>query len=419
METEKKLTIGLFGFGTVGQGLWDVTSKTKGLQCEIKKIVVKQAGKQRALPDHYFTTDKNEILNDDDINVVVELIDDADAAFDIVATALRKGKAVVSANKKMIAHHLQELIELQKQFNAPFLYEASTCASIPIIRNLEEYYDVNLLHGFAGIVNGSTNYILTKMLQEKQSYQHALADAQAKGFAESNPKLDVEGYDAVNKLTILLIHAFGLLVKPEDILFTGIQHLKPCDAQFALQHDYRIRLVAQAYKQEDGSIASFVLPQFVQPTNELFETNNEFNAIVLETAFSDRQFFKGKGAGGSATASAVLADLAALRYDYRYEYKQLGLANVATLCTDCYLHVFVSAKKLEDIPVDYFEHVEEWHNSLDHVSMIGVVTLNLFKKIIENNEQYQLSIVLMPLALVNDIEVRRVKKKSLALAGIK
>src|SRR3954463_4459455 len=141
----KKLRLGLFGFGVVGQGLYDVLHKTKGINAEVAKICVKHRNKPRPISADYFTFDKDEILNDDSLDVVIELIDNADEAFEIVSAALKKGKAVVSANKKMIAEHLQELYDLQQKHNVPFLYEASACGSIPVIRNLEEYYDNDLL----------------------------------------------------------------------------------------------------------------------------------------------------------------------------------------------------------------------------------------------------------------------------------
>ncbi len=164
----RNLTLGLFGFGCVGQGLYHVLDETQGIKAEIKKICVKHRNKPRTLPENLFTFDKDEILNDPSIDVVVELIDDADAAFEIVKAALQNGKAVVTANKKMLAEHLEEIYGLQQQYGKPVLYEGSVCGSIPIIRNLEEYYDNDLLTGIEGIFNGSTNYILTKVFEEKK-----------------------------------------------------------------------------------------------------------------------------------------------------------------------------------------------------------------------------------------------------------
>jgi homoserine dehydrogenase len=217
----KKLNIGLFGFGCVGYGLYEVLEKTPTLQTSIKKICVKHAEKERVIPKDHFTFDKYELLNDDDINVIVELIDDADAAFEIVSYALKHGKAVVTANKKMLAEHLEELLELQAKHDVPLLYEAACCASIPIIRNLEEYYDNDLLESIEGIINGSTNYILTKTSDEGIGYSEALANAQELGYAESNPILDTGGYDAKYKLIILILHAFGIKTKPDQIFNLG------------------------------------------------------------------------------------------------------------------------------------------------------------------------------------------------------
>jgi homoserine dehydrogenase len=158
----KKLTIGLFGFGCVGTGLYEVLNKSQLLDAEIKRIVVKTKGKKRLLPEEVFSYEKEDILNDSSINTVVELIDDANAAYELVIRALKAGKHVVSANKKLIAEHLDELIDTARANNVSFLYEASVCGSIPIIRNLEEYYNNDSLSKVEGICNGTTNYILTQ-----------------------------------------------------------------------------------------------------------------------------------------------------------------------------------------------------------------------------------------------------------------
>jgi homoserine dehydrogenase len=200
---QTKLVIGLFGFGVVGESLYKVLAQTPSLQAEVRRVCIKNPEKERNAPAELFTTNADELLNDTAINVIVELTSDPEAAYRIITTGLRKSKAVVSAGKKTIAEHLPELIELQQQYNVPLLYEAACCASIPVIRNLEEYYDNDLLHSISGIVNGSTNYILTRMAAEKLSFTEALKEAQAAGFAEADPSLDIEGKDAVNKLAIL------------------------------------------------------------------------------------------------------------------------------------------------------------------------------------------------------------------------
>src|SRR5690606_8684204 len=203
---EKKLKLGIFGFGVVGQGLYDII-KTKELNLEIKKFVIKHPEKKRTLPQELFHTDPDDILEDPEINTVIELIDDAEVAFEIVSKALKNGKNVVSANKKMIATHLKELVEIQQTHNTSLLYEGAVCGSIPIIRNLEEYYDNELLHSVSGIFNGSSNYILSKIFNENLAYETALRQAQDLGFAETDPTLDVGGFDPKFKLAIVASHA--------------------------------------------------------------------------------------------------------------------------------------------------------------------------------------------------------------------
>lgn len=417
METHKQLTIGLFGFGVVGEGLYKVLQQTPSLKASIKKICIKNYGKKRNAPATLFTTDRDEILNDRDINVVVEVIDDADAAFAIVTTALQNGKDVVSASKKMIAEHLPALLQLQEETGRSFLYEAAACASIPVIRNLEEYYDNDLLHSIKAIVNGSTNFILTKMFEDGLDFKSALILAQQLGFAESNPKLDVEGYDAVNKWTFLLTHAYGITAAPEQILYNGIQHIQAADAAVARSKGQSIKLVAQAQKLKNGKVAAFVLPQFVKLDDHLAFVKNEYNGVVIESGFSDKQFFYGKGAGSFPTASAVLSDIAALRYQYRYEYKKLYHHQPHELGTGIYLRAYVSFDDISHIPKDRFEWIEEWHAQEERKYLVGVIR---FEELAVNNwwRENNCSLILTPDPVIEDIEVRKLKKKSLELAGI-
>jgi homoserine dehydrogenase len=417
MTTNNKLTIGLFGYGVVGKGLYSVLHNTPTLTSTIKKICIKNEQKQRDIDATYFTSNKNTLLNDPEINVIVELIDDATAAFDIVKTALQNGKAVVSANKKMIAEHFEELLSLQQQYNVPFLYEASCCASMPIIRNLEEYYDNDLLQSFRGIINGSTNYILTKMLTENEEYKNALLHAQAAGFAESNPALDVEGFDAANKLAILLAHSFGVIANPNEILFTGIQNICTVDATYANEKEQRIKLVGSIKKLSNGKLAAYVLPQFVSNTDDLFFVQNEFNAAVTESTFADKHFFKGKGAGAYPTASAVLSDIGALRYNYKYEYKKLFSQNKTELTNDYYLRVFISTDSIGKVNKQNFEWIEEYHNTVGKCWLIGVIHA---QKLVSNSwwKQQGVSLVLCEDAIIENIDYKKITKRSLELAGV-
>ncbi|RYE26406.1 MAG: homoserine dehydrogenase [Sphingobacteriales bacterium] len=398
---QKKLNIGLFGFGVVGGGLYKVLQQTASLNAQIQKVCIKHPEKKREAPQELFTTEANTLLNDESINVIVELIDDADAAYQIVSTALKSGKAVVSANKKMIAEHLTELLELQEKHNVPFLYESACCASIPVIRNLEEYYDNDLLQSISGIVNGSTNYILTRVSEDKIDFQQALLQAQVEGFAESDPTLDIEGIDAVNKLSILLMHAYGIVTNPKQIIHSGITQLQEHDAIFAKEKGYEIKLVAQAKKLDNGQIAAFVLPQFVTTESQLHNVKNEYNGVVIESGLADKQFFYGKGAGSFPTASAVLSDLSALRYDYKYEYKKLKQSNKPSLINDFLLRVYISFEGLFQVPHERFERIEEWSSNNQRCYVIGVIR---FSRLVNGDwwRKKNVSLIVCPDAFVEN-----------------
>jgi homoserine dehydrogenase len=232
----KQLTIGLFGFGCVGTGLYEVLNQSNLLDAKIKRIIVKNRTKKRIIGAEHFGYEAAEILNDEEINLIVELINDSNEALAIVREALSKGKHVVSANKKLIAEHLDELLNLAKENNVSFLYEASVAGSIPIIRNLEEYYNNDSLSSVQGIVNGTTNYILTQA-NYGVSYADALQKAQELGFAEADPTLDVDGFDSKFKLVLLIKHAFGLTVQPENVFNYGIRQIKPQDVKYASEKE--------------------------------------------------------------------------------------------------------------------------------------------------------------------------------------
>lgn len=371
----KRLTMGLFGFGVVGQGLHDIIS-TKELNIEIKKIAIKNPEKERILPEHLFTTNPDDILNNPSINTVIELINDADAAYEIVTRALKSGKNVVSANKKMIAEHLDELVNLQEKYNTSLLYEGAVCGSIPIIRNLEEYYDNELLHSISGIFNGSSNFILSKIANEGLEYSHALKQAQDLGFAEKDPILDVGGYDPKYKLVIAAAHAYGIFVKPEQILNIGIQNFSSSDLHFAQEHQLKIKLVPTAKKLNDKEISLYVIPKLIPKTDFLYNVENEYNAVSVKAAFADQQLFYGKGAGGHPTGSAVLSDVAALRYDYRYEYKKYHHDKKLKLQNDHIIPIYIRYNHESLINDIHFEFIAEEHKSIELKYVLGGVKIS-------------------------------------------
>ena len=221
----------------------------------------------------------------------------------------------------------------------------------------------------------------------------------------------------MNKWAILLAHAYGIIEKPNAILFTGIQNIRAGDALVAKEKNQQIKLVAQAKKLENGKVIAFVLPQFVNPDDHLAFVKNEYNGVVIETGFADKQFFYGKGAGSFPTASAVLSDISALQYEYKYEYKKLYHHQPYELTNDFYLRTYISFNDWEFVPREDFEWIEEWHAQEERKYFIGVISFNKLKNSNwwkENNT----SLILTPDSIIENIDLRNLKKKSLELAGI-
>lgn len=364
----------MFGFGVVGQGLYDII-KTKNLNLEIKKFVIKNADKKRSLPADLFSTDAEAILDDPEINTVVELIDDAEAAYRLTVRALKSGKNVVSANKKMIAGHLEELVDIQHEYGTSLLYEGAVCGSIPIIRNLEEYYDNELLHSVSGIFNGSSNYILSKVFNENQLYADALKKAQELGFAETDPTLDVGGYDPKFKVCIVASHAYGIYVKPDDVFNIGIDKLGQQDIRFAKEKNFKIKLIPTAKEIDGNKVVLYVLPRLVGKESILYNVENENNGVLVKAAFADEQFFYGKGAGGHPTGSAVLSDIAALRYGYRYEYKKHLESSALNYSQDYLIKVYLRYTDDQLIEKLNFSEITERYYAADFKYVIGHINL--------------------------------------------
>ncbi len=410
----KTLKIGLFGFGCVGQGLYHVLKNSSGFKADIVKIAVKNKTKQRPLDKGVFTFDKYEILDNPEIDVIVELIDDAEEAFNIVSYALSKGKHVVTANKKMVAQNLRELFDLQHKNNVSLLYEASSCGSIPIIRTLEEYFDNEQIEKVSGIFNGTTNYILTKTISEKLSYQDALKQAQEKGFAESDPTNDVEGFDAKFKAVIIALHAFGVFAKPEEVLNFGISTLHPNDINYASEKGYKIKLVPTIKRVSENEVAIFVLPKYVDSNNHLFSVDNEFNGAIVDGAFSGEQFLKGKGAGGHPTGAAVLSDISALSYGYKYEHKKQHQNPDLKFTNNVFVKIYFHYNRLIDLEKLNFEEISERYSSGNYNYVVGYVAL---ENIISNKDyilKNNLFVSLVGEEIAKSISDLKTEKKSLS-----
>ena len=372
------IKISLFGFGVVGQGVYEVIRKSKNAHAEIAKICVHDLSKPRSIEvDPSLLTDKAEdILNNPEINLIVEVINNADDAFSIVKTALEKGIPVVSGSKAMLAKHLPELIELQKKHNVALLYDASSCGSIPVIRNLEEYYDNDLLLEVKGILNGSSNYILSRVFDHKEAYASALRKAQELGFAETDPSFDIEGYDSLFKLVIITVHALGTYVAPEKIFTYGISTIHDSDIQYAREKGVKIKLVAQVVKVSDEHFTMFVMPEFVNPNKYIYSVDDEYNGVVIRGECYDRQFMFGKGAGSLPTASSILSDVMARLHDYRYEYKKQNYLQKPDYTTDITLKIYVRYSETNIQHVLNFDEIHEQYISSESNYVIGEIKLS-------------------------------------------
>lgn len=372
------IKIGLFGFGIVGQGIYRVIKRATNAHAEIKRICVRNIGKRRDIEfdSSLLTDNSDEILNDPEINLVVEVVDDAEASYSIVTSALRRGIPVVSGNKAMIARHLPELIELQRKYDTALLYDASSCGSIPVIRNLEEYYDNDLLLEVKGILNGSSNYILSRVFDHDEDYADALHRAQKLGFAESDPSFDIEGYDSLFKLIIITVHALGVYVAPEEVFTYGISAISDFDIRYAREKSMKIKLVAQVVKVAEDKFTMFVMPEFVSPSKYIYSVDDEYNGVVIRGECYDRQFMFGKGAGSLPTASSILSDVMARRHGYRYEYKKMDYLRLPAYTTDVMLKIYLRYPDREFLGSMPFLSISEQYTSQAANYVMGEIKLS-------------------------------------------
>ena len=310
-------TFGLCGLGNVGSGVirllrenGSLAGERWGLHPWPKHILVRDFDKPRPVdvPRELLTTDPRTIIDDPDIDVVVELIGGRDTAREIVLESLRRGKSVVTANKDLLAYHGPEILEIAAEHGAEVYFEASVAGGTPIIRPLKYSLAADRITTIKGILNGTTNYILTRMTRDGRDYASSLAEAQANGYAESDPADDVEGRDAVRKLAILATVAFGTPVNPDQIYMEGIAHIQPRDIAYARELGYVIKLVATARDRGD-TVEVRVHPTLLPEHHPLAKVDGSFNSVMVEGNFVGNVTFTGRGAGGGPTASAVVADL--------------------------------------------------------------------------------------------------------------
>lgn len=307
--------IAVLGHGVVGSG-------TVELFCKNKDSIIKKAGIDldikyildiRDFPDspyaEKFTKNIDDILNDDEVTVVAEVMGGVEPAFTFVKSCLEKGKSVVTSNKELVAKKGAELLKMAKAHNCNFLFEASTGGAIPIIRPLHQCLAGNDITGAAGILNGTTNFILTKMINENMDFDAALKLAQELGYAEKDPTADIEGHDACRKICILASLIFGKHVYPDWVHCEGITKITAEDAQYAESWGGAVKLIGSVKRTDDGKILPMVRPAFVCAANQLSHVSDVFNGIMVYGDAIDQVMFYGRGAGKFPTASAVVGDI--------------------------------------------------------------------------------------------------------------
>lgn len=312
-----RIEIALLGIGNVGKGVYSILSDNKdkierNALCEIhvKKILVRDINKDRGIdiPDGILTNNIDDILHDDEIKLVVELMGGVKLPYIYITTAINKGKHVVTANKAVIATYGRELIDLADKKGVFLKYEASVAGGIPIISVMDKSLTANRIDDIAGIINGTTNYILSKMTSLGMSFADALKLAQDRGYAEADPTSDVSGQDAAYKLAILAMKAYGVYVDPEDISYEGIENITKADIKYASRLNYTIKLLAEA-RRIDKTVALHVHPTLVPNSHPLASVNGAFNALFLSCNAADDIMLYGRGAGSKPTGSAVLSDV--------------------------------------------------------------------------------------------------------------
>ncbi len=306
------IKVGIIGVGTVGTSVAqilkdnaDVISARAGVDITVKSGVVKNLNKDRGL-DIIITDNVDDILNDKEIDIVVELMGGVDEPFEVVKRALKAGKAVVTANKALLAYHRYELQDLAK--NIAFEYEASVAGGIPIINALRDGLSANHIESIMGIMNGTCNYMMTEMSNNGVSYDAILKEAQDLGYAEADPSFDVGGFDAAHKLLILASIAYGIDAKPEDILIEGIDKVRSEDIAFAKEFGYSIKLLGIAKKDED-EVELRVHACLIKQEEMIAKIDGVLNAISVVGDKVGETLYCGPGAGGDATASAVVANI--------------------------------------------------------------------------------------------------------------
>ncbi|MBC7075556.1 MAG: homoserine dehydrogenase [Syntrophomonadaceae bacterium] len=353
------INIGLLGCGTVGSGVVkllkkneEIITKRTGDTIVIKKVLEKDRDKcfSLGIDERMIAQDISEILDDEEIDIIVELIGGIEPAFEFIVQAMQKGKSVVTANKDLIAIKGRELFEMAEENNVDFYFEASVAGGIPIIYPLKQSLAGNRIRKVIGILNGTTNYILTKMSREGRAFDEILAEAQKLGYAEADPSSDVNGLDAARKIAILSSIAFNTRVTLDNVYVEGITSIEPADIRYAQELGYVVKLLAIAKEDEEGRVQARVHPAFIPRTHPLAAVDDVFNAVFVQGDAVGEIMHYGRGAGQMPTASAVVGDIIDIARNIMYNvngrigctcYESKPIVDIKQLSAQFYIRMTV------------------------------------------------------------------------------
>jgi homoserine dehydrogenase len=418
----QQIGVGIAGLGNVGAGVFKHLTSNRallrerlGLELSVRKVAVRDAGRARdvVVPPAMLTTRWQEVLDDPEVQIAVELMGGLKEAREFIVGAIERGKMVVTGNKALLAEHGKEIFDLATKKKVPVFFEAAVAGGIPIIKAMREGFVANHITSIHGIINGTSNYILTRMTEAGLSFEAALAEAQAAGYAEADPTLDVNGWDAAHKAVILASLAYGTWISCEHISVEGIEKIRASDIAFADDLGYRVKLLGIIKADTQGQIEVRVHPTLIKKTHVLASVNGVFNALAVHGDVVGDTLFYGRGAGQDPTASAVISDLAEAA---------LALQSPRRDCGFMPHGLYGQCKPLDDISTQYYLRisVEDRPGVLAQVAgLLGAENIGISSMIQpETEEGEDASLVLM----VHDAthgQMRRALEKISALDCVK
>jgi len=367
--------IGLLGCGTVGTGVYEIINEKKGNFFEeknykIKKILVRDTSKKReGIPEELLTADPNEILNDEEISLIIAVMGNYDTEYPAIKKALELKKNVVTANKEIISKHMEELLDLAKENGVTILFEASVGGGIPIIESIVDTIKINKINKVQGILNGTTNFILSKMTREELDFNEVLKTAQEMGFAEADPTADVDGFDISRKLTILSSLCYGAYIDNDDVYTRSVRNITLSDIQNADELGYIFKYMAESELYDDNTFGASVTPVLIGKESVTSNVNDEYNVVSINGNIIGQLSFLGRGAGKEATANAVVADVIKVLTKSVHDYTHLKFENEYKSCgIERYKNKFYLRVSVKD-DIEFAKAIDIVYRNIENVNL--------------------------------------------------